>query len=182
MPSCKTIIYGLLDPRTDEIRYIGRSSSGMKRARHHLKKSVLTKDRTHKGHWLRKLGAAPLVLVLEEVQDGNLAEREVWWISFGRSEGWPLTNETDGGEGGHTGRKFTPEHRARISAANKGRKLTEEQRNKISAAARQRPVDRERLVKMWAASARKRDPLNRILKDVAGGATLESRFRAFFNA
>jgi hypothetical protein len=130
------IIYGLLDPSTDEIRYVGRSSSGLKRAKHHLQRSVLSKDFTHKGHWLRKLGTAPGVLVLEDCSREDLAEREVWWIAFGRSEGWPLTNETDGGEGGHTGRRFTPEHCARISMANKGRQLTDEQRAKLSAAMR----------------------------------------------
>lgn len=173
------IIYGLLDPLTDEIRYIGRSSSGLKRAKHHMKKSVLVKDFTHKGHWLKKLGLPPVVLVLEEVYGESLAEREVWWIAFGRSEGWPLTNETDGGEGGHTGRRFTPEHRARISAANKGRQLTEEQRAKLAASKRGKklsPDHKAKLLASWKGQKHSEETKKRI-GDVHRGKTLSPETR-----
>lgn len=41
----KFLIYGLTDPITDELRYIGRSSSGLNRPRQHLAPSVYNKEK-----------------------------------------------------------------------------------------------------------------------------------------
>ena len=51
----KFIIYGLRDPRTGEIRYVGKSSYGINRAYQHSRPGDLDKDPTYKGKWLRKL-------------------------------------------------------------------------------------------------------------------------------
>jgi len=133
------LIYGLVDPRTDGVRYIGRSSSGTKRPKQHRHPSRLPKDPTHKGRWLRALkrqGLSYRIRVLERVpSDELLDDAEKRWIVHGKEQGWQLTNLTGGGHGlyQHT---FTKEHRERISKANKGRKLTEEQRHKLSEAAK----------------------------------------------
>lgn len=153
----KCFIYGLTDPRTGDVRYIGRTVSGMRRPKMHGFSSILAKDRTYKANWIRQLRALGLdfgIKILEEVEKEKLGGVEVTWIAKGRSLGWPLTNLTYGGEGGHTGRTFTAEHRAKISAANKGRKLTPEQRSKISIAAKiaakSRPVNLVHLEKLWS--------------------------------
>lgn len=125
------LIYGLRDSHTGDIRYVGRSSSGLSRPSRHLQKSVLLNDDSHKGNWLRKVAGEVDVVVLEETSAEKIAEREIWWIAHGREQGWPLTNMTDGGEGGHSGATLTVEHRAKISAANKGRKHTPKQREKF---------------------------------------------------
>lgn len=133
---CGFLIYALTDPRTDEIRYVGKSSSGLRRPGHHGARSVLAKDSTHKGNWIRGLVAAGLrygVRVLEELpavaalpaserRDAmDAAERR--WIAHGRSMGWPLTNLTEGGDGGGAP---SPETREKLSRAQKGKKLSAE--------------------------------------------------------
>lgn len=126
----------------------------MRRPKMHAFPSYLEKDRTYKGNWIRELkrsGFDVEVRILEEVSKEKLSEAEVRWIAKGRQEGWPLTNLTEGGEGGHSGRTFTPEHRAKISAANKGRKMTQEQRQRCSEAAKRRPYDPLRVVAMQRA-------------------------------
>jgi hypothetical protein len=120
----KFLIYGLVDPRTGEIRYVGRSSSGMGRPGSHRKPQYLEKDRSHKGNWVRKLLSLGLdysVTILEEVAAAELSSRERFWIAEGRRRGWPLTNLTDGGEG-MLGYVWTEGSRAKAAASKRGRK------------------------------------------------------------
>ena len=94
------LIYGLIDPRTLLIRYVGLSSTGMKRPRQHAhaRKKV---QPTHCQQWIKALQLLGLtydIVVLEELEDADaLDESECWWIAFGRACGWPLTNLTEGG-------------------------------------------------------------------------------------
>jgi hypothetical protein len=133
-------IYGLTDPRTDEIHYIGQSSSGMRRPEWHGLPSVLKLAKTSpKTEWVKSLVAAGVqygVVVLERVADRReLDATECRWIAHGRRLNWPLKNLTDGGDG----RKgFIPsmEERARISQALTGHPVSEETRAKMSAALR----------------------------------------------
>lgn len=140
-----SFIYGLVDPHTGLIRYIGKTGWGQARVRLH--QTQLHKDRTYKGNWLRKLkdeGLECEVEVLEVMPKELLSEGERFWIEYAKCLGWPLTNLTDGGEGLH-GHVFSEEHKAKISSANKGRKLTDEQKQKIRTAALQRdPLTRLR--------------------------------------
>lgn len=119
------IIYALTDPRTDEIRYIGKSVHGLARARSHLEpKRIATDSNLHKARWLRSLVGSGLragIVVLQECADDAallVAERE--WIARGRASGWQLTNLTDGGDGA-AGYCPPPETRARMSAAQRRR-------------------------------------------------------------
>lgn len=48
------------------------------------------------------------------------------WVYQLRSEGWQLTNASDGGEGGASGCKRSPETLAKMSAAQKGRTFSAE--------------------------------------------------------
>lgn len=97
------IIYGLVDPRISIVRYIGKSTSGMKRPRNHMLVSKLKRDHTHKANWIRELmdlGLIYEIVILECVTTvGLLDEAERRWIAHGRSRGWPLTNLTEGGDG-----------------------------------------------------------------------------------
>lgn len=108
-------IYGLRDPLTREIRYVGKSTQPIFRLRGHLKDAK--EARTHKQRWLRQLeekGLAPELVILEEVKAPRTwqqAERE--WIAKGKEMGWPLTNLTDGGEG-NRGFKFTEEQKRKL--------------------------------------------------------------------
>lgn len=133
--SDQLLIYGLKDPRTDEIRYIGKSSKGLLRPESHRKPSKLAMDDTHKARWIKELHALGLmyvVEVLEYVKEHRLLnDAERYWIREARTHGWCLTNLTDGGDGTSVGAKFSAEHRARISAANKGQRWTPEQRERF---------------------------------------------------
>ncbi len=113
-PTTKYLVYGLIDPRTRTVFYVGKSTSGTTRAwRHAREQRASLKCAVIKS--LHDTGLQYDVTVLETVpqplapgvacwwnQQRNptaLADAEQWWIAIGRAYGWPLTNQTDGGEG-----------------------------------------------------------------------------------
>lgn len=116
----KFLIYGLVDPETLELRYVGYTSIGLKRAAQHLKPSELKKRKTHKQQWLGALisrGVKPVSVVLyESISVDGLYEKEQTIIAFYRALGCRLTNGTDGGPS-PVGAKRSNETRARIGAA-----------------------------------------------------------------
>ena len=157
-------IYGLIDPRTEKIRYIGWTYEIKQRLEKHCFPSEYNKD-TYKCHWIKQLISLemkPDIMILEECMYAERGEREKWWIAyFGREN---LTNSTDGGEGvigfNHTeeskikmskgkkgvsawwlkGKSLSLEAKERIRRANLGRKHTEETKNKMSKSQRGRIV------------------------------------------
>jgi NUMOD3 motif len=149
LPRC--CIYGLVDPRTGEVRYIGKTTYGIRRIYSH--RWLLFRDKTYKGAWLRQLIAAGLwceVRLLEELPAEELCAAEVRWIAYARKEGWPLTNLTDGGEGTH-GLVRRPEHTAKIAAALRGRPLSLECRAKLSAVNRGKKLSVEHAAALRAS-------------------------------
>ena len=149
----KYLIYGLVDPRTKLIHYIGRSSNALARSKCHRHKRALAAN-TRCATWIKSLLALELdyeAVALEQVASvGALNSAESWWIAYAHLSAWPLTNHTLGGEGmnGYSpstesrkarsaklkGRLFSAEHRARISAAKRGVPKTQEHRTKLSRA------------------------------------------------
>lgn len=119
----KFIIYGLTDPQTQEIRYIGKSSSGMQRPREHLKPTALKKD-SYKTRWILSLltqGVKPEIIVLQVVDSHDgLYELEQHWIKRLTIDGARLTNLTDGGEGTH-GYKHTKKTKELLSLMKMGK-------------------------------------------------------------
>ncbi|MEO9196308.1 MAG: hypothetical protein ABI445_21865 [Polyangia bacterium] len=97
------LIYGLRDPRTGAIRYVGQSSSGMRRPRAHGQAYFLKRTTPHKRNWLMQLASLGLkheVVVLQQLasKDG-LHDAEVFWVALGRAAlGDKLLNSTAGGE------------------------------------------------------------------------------------
>lgn len=117
-------IYGLIDPRSGELRYVGKTSaSPWNRADRHVREARAG-HRTHRHNWLRQLlvvGLRPDVEVLEvHGTPEALAEAERHFIAYFRSVGCNLTNLTDGGEG-TAGLVRSAENKAKVSAARKGR-------------------------------------------------------------
>lgn len=96
------IVYALVDPRDEAIRYIGITSNADKRRGQHLEESKPVGG-TYYRRWqkkLRRLGLKPGWKVLEENLTWKRAcELEQRWIVHGREEGWPLVNANDGGNG-----------------------------------------------------------------------------------
>lgn len=160
------LIYGLTDPQSGMVRYVGRSSSRMERPKSHSLPSHIEED-SHCARWLRKLrdeGLACGVVVLEELPSAaELSHREVWWIAFARGWGLMLTNLTDGGEG-NSGWVPSEQTRMRRSTALKGITRTPEWRAKIASALRGKPLSPERRAAMrgrggWHHTSEARDKI-----------------------
>lgn len=148
------VIYVLIDPRTEAIRYIGATSEPDRRLLGHIQESK--RSDTYKSRWIRtltKLGLAPAMEIVEEVVGDDWGERERWWIAHGKSEGWRLTNATDGGDG-VPGYVYTDEVRKRMFDRLRGRPVSEETRRKIGAANKGRARSPE-IKQRWSESARK---------------------------
>lgn len=132
-------IYSLTDPTTGEIRYIGKTNNLAIRLKWHL--GHCKTNRTHKNNWLVGLisqGLKPIMDVLATVGNENEAYiREQMWIEYGRAQGWPLTNLTDGGNG-TPGYQWTAEQRAAFSAKKKGVQFSDEHKAALSEAQKER--------------------------------------------
>lgn len=135
-------IYGLHDPRTMDLRYIGKSDRPVER----LMNQMNERANTHRCHWLGELRAAglrPVQFIIDATPFGtDWQPIECAYIAAARAMGCRLTNGTDGGDGvpglgpeslarmrtAWLGRKHRPESRTKMSAANMGRKHTDEYR------------------------------------------------------
>lgn len=94
-------IYALLDPRSQEVRYVGKATHPRRRLSHHLSPRALNL-RTLRSSWLKQLlalGLRPELEILEVVPAGEWVAAERRWIAHYRGLGARLTNMTDGGEG-----------------------------------------------------------------------------------
>lgn len=134
----KAYIYGLIDPNTKEIRYVGKTINPSNRAQQHLKFRKYYAH-TYKARWvdsLRRIGLQPKFVILEEVDLADAILREQYWIDYYRSIiGKRLTNSASGGQGPRNpiiGRSLSEETRRKISLANLGRKCSTETRRKRS--------------------------------------------------
>lgn len=93
----KTYIYGLIDPETNEMRYVGKSNNPKVRYQSHLTDK---KSNPHKTSWIKSLsnrGLKPKLVILEETTQDKWEERERYWIKHYQDEGAPLVNILEGG-------------------------------------------------------------------------------------
>jgi hypothetical protein len=95
-------IYGLKDPRTSEVRYIGATSGKLRVRLYNHITEALAGCNTLKNRWLLSLlraGHKPIIELLESgSDDGCEAAEQKWILTFRRKNG-RLTNMTDGGDG-----------------------------------------------------------------------------------
>jgi len=128
-------IYGLIDPNTFKVRYIGKTI----RSKERLQNQLNEKSKTYRCNWLRSLkekGKAPIQVVLQTLNDfDNWQDAEIKWIAIAKKYNWPLVNCTDGGDGvtnisGESkdrmiktwkGRKHKPESLEKMRLANIGK-------------------------------------------------------------
>ena len=74
------VIYGLRDPRTDEYKYVGKSSSGISRPKAHL----VCSHNSDVNKWindLESIGKAPYIDIFESCDINVLDEKERYWIA-----------------------------------------------------------------------------------------------------
>ncbi len=139
-------IYGLYDPRTDELRYVGKTLNLKIRLFGHLKE----KERTHKNNWiasLGRIGLKPIIKPLEVIENSNdldWQDRERWWIRWAIESGHPITNID---AGGRSGMLKSDETKRKQSEAMKGFRLSPESIAKMVATkkANMTPERREHL-------------------------------------
>jgi hypothetical protein len=155
-------IYALSHPETGEIRYIGQAVNPRKRFNLHMfgaqhGKTFPVYD------WIRSLldkDLEPTFEILEETSLEEMDAAEISWIALCRNHGCNLLNVTDGGSVPMRGRKFTEEHRRKISEAHKGRKWTDEQRQRASERLKGRKLSPETCAKLSEIrKGKKRGPL-----------------------
>jgi hypothetical protein len=88
------LVYGLVDPRTGEVRYVGKSSSGLARPKEHA--SRVWRENNYKASWIRGLLSAGLLYEVRILEWASSLEMlpiiEAFWVTQGRGLGWPLTN------------------------------------------------------------------------------------------
>lgn len=114
----KTVrIYALLDPGTGAVRYVGKTTTTLRRRVSQHMSAARCKRRLRLHRWLNKIGCRPRVILLEEVAAGvDWQSRECRWIRRFLLHRCQLCNATAGGEG-LCGYVPTAEHREKIAAS-----------------------------------------------------------------
>lgn len=113
-----TFIYTLADPRTNLIRYVGKTDAPASRAKSHLRR-----DRSIKAKWIQSLvsaGVHPVLEILDEVPFEEWMLWEQYWITVMRGWGFDLVNGDNGGLGHY---RLSAEIVAKISKTLKGRPI-----------------------------------------------------------
>ena len=130
-------IYGLLEPETRELRYVGWTTNTKRRLSHHMSHCD---DDSHRSRWIKHLlsrGTRPLMTILESGTGDHYKSAEIAWIWLFRNAGFRLTNMTDGGDG-ILGYSFSKKHRQQRADLARGRVHSAETREKIGASTRTR--------------------------------------------
>lgn len=141
----KTIfIYVLIDPLTNQVRYVGKTTDAKRRLRRHINERFL--HDSYKDRWVRKLlenDLIPEIEIIDEVLENEWIYWEQFYISYFKFIGSLLTNGTNGGDQPPStkGRKHTIESKLKMSNSKKGKpipwlnnglKRSEKHRNNLS--------------------------------------------------
>ena len=157
----KVYIYWLLEPRTRNVRYVGKTNDPRTRYHHYISDANIEQD-VHLPviRWVAKLrrqGYLPLMHLEELIPAGSWEVREQHWIAHFKAQGLRLLNILPGG-GGTTGFTRPAAVRAKIAATLTGHRVSGRTREHLSRAQTGRVYDettRERVSvanrKRWAA-------------------------------
>jgi group I intron endonuclease len=151
MGEIKYTIYKLIDPETNEVRYIGLTFNNLKQR---LKSHCSEKSKSHKSNWVQSLRKRGLKPIIESIEDNissydDVCEREIYYIEKYKSEGHRLTNMASGG---NKNKKMSDETRKKMSESAKNRNfklvLSDDTKKILSEKAKERfekDFERERL-------------------------------------
>lgn len=92
----KVYIYALIDPNTNEIRYIGKTKYKAQRKAYHN----YDKSNKAKAEWINQLkieNKKPVFEILEECNESNWEKKEMLHISKAIKDGFKLLNISKGG-------------------------------------------------------------------------------------
>jgi group I intron endonuclease len=112
----KTYVYSLVDPITEEVRYIGKTINPKQRLGAHIRSGY--KKGNHKECWIYGLleqGLKPKMYIIEECLDNSWIEREKYYIRTIPN----LTNHTEGGDS-PSGHKMSDVTRKKMSESRMG--------------------------------------------------------------
>lgn len=122
-------IYALLDPTTDEIRYIGKTCRSLEyRLREHIYDCIRRPRSSHKVNWISNLisnNKIPKIKLLETIEFEYADTLERHWIEKLTNENVNLTNCTQGGEFCTFGSKLSEDIREDMSIKAKIRSIGE---------------------------------------------------------
>lgn len=139
----KVYIYGLSDPRTGEVKYVGKTIDINRRYRNHINTNDNAKN-SKRVAWIKNLksqGVYPEIFVIEETTEDLWRKAEQYWISYFKSIGCNLKNGTEGGdtlpilvgvENPNYNKPRPPETRRKISEGHIGKGISQEHRRSIS--------------------------------------------------
>ncbi len=137
-------IYGLCEPDSEIVRYIGKADIPHYRYTRHLRESKT--GNTPKKNWIRKRlqeGRQPEIVILATVPEVKWRESEINYVNLYKSFGAKLVNYAPPGEGGmpqevvdrvHKGKKLSVEQIDNLRRIHTGRKCTKETIAKMKAA------------------------------------------------
>ncbi len=119
-------IYGLVDKKTNTLRYIGKTKDIKRRFKRHISERFL--HDSYKDRWIRKLiddNQEPELLIIDVVDKLEWQYWEKFYISYYKFIGSYLTNGTNGGDEPPStkGRKHTEESKLKMSKTKKGKPI-----------------------------------------------------------
>lgn len=94
----KAAVYALVDPRTNQVGYIGVTVMPKERLSGHIHNL----DHTKKSRWIAnilRMCFEPEMYILEWISPTKAGEAEKSWLEIARKQGWRLTNTGLGGSG-----------------------------------------------------------------------------------
>jgi len=124
-------IYTLSDPRTNQVRYVGKTIDPKERYRGHKKDK---KGNTYRVNWIMSLKKQSLVPIFEVIDVVDCKEWTFWenyWIAQFKTWGFKLVNGNAKGDGCITF-KHTEQAKEKISKTSKGRLHTAETKKLMS--------------------------------------------------
>lgn len=119
-------IYGLVDPITTELRYVGKSINPINRLKKHISERNI--HDSYKDRWVRKLNdkkLKPELFIIDEVDEGEWVFWERHYIGYFKTIGCRLTNGTNGGDEPPStkGRKHKEESKMKMSKTKSGKPI-----------------------------------------------------------
>lgn len=171
MEEIKYTIYKLIDPVSNEVRYIGLTFNDLKQR---LKSHCSEKSKSHKSNWLQNLKSQGLKPIIESIESNissydEVCEKEIYYIEKYKSEGHPLTNMATGG---NKNKKMSEETKKKMSESAKNRNfkliLSEESKKLLSFISKERFKDDNERMKLRTSNKRYEDSKteNQKLQDI----------------
>ncbi|MFN8996703.1 MAG: NUMOD3 domain-containing DNA-binding protein [Pseudomonadota bacterium] len=127
------LIYGIFS-KEGLLKYVGKSSSGVKRPKAHFFPSHYNKVQTYCARWIKKniqQGDCPTWGILKYSTKDSLCEDEIKLIKEARLSGLKLLNLTDGGDGS-AGFKHSESTKEKLRLINTGKDCSHRKKRDVS--------------------------------------------------